>query len=125
MTPKENEPQLNQANCFMYQKAYEDNNEINHCKVRDYCHYADKYRAAVNGSSSLKYKISCDITVFLQTESSYDYRYFEINSTAIRFEDIGVVYDFAVSTPYGCQKSFKKIQNRQNLQRFLSYMKPS
>ena len=83
LTPKENESNHNQTNCFICQKASEDNNNINHCKVGDYCHYADRSRAPANSSNSLSYKISSDITVFLQTGSSYDNKFFKKIATRL------------------------------------------
>ena len=50
---------------------------------------------------------------FLSTSlarSSYDYNFLKINSEAIKFKEIRILYDLAVSTHVGPQKSFNKIE---------------
>ena len=40
--------------------------DINYQKVRDHCHYTEKYRGAAHSICSLKFKVSNEISVVFQ-----------------------------------------------------------
>ena len=44
-------------------------------KVRDYCHYREKYRGAAHSICNLRYKISKEIPVVFHNGSTYDYHF--------------------------------------------------
>ena len=45
LTNKEYKSYLNQTNCHIYKKRFEDKypNDKKYCRVRDHCHYTGKY----------------------------------------------------------------------------------
>ena len=82
MTPltKEEEDNYNKENiCYICKK------EFNNDKVRDHCHFTDKYRGAAHNTCNLRYKIPKNIPVIFHNGSTYDYR-FIIKELACEFE---------------------------------------
>ena len=65
----------------------EDERYHNYRKVRDHCHYAEKYRGAVHSICNLKYKAPKEIPVIFHNGSKYDY-HFIINELAKGIDDI-------------------------------------
>ena len=57
----------------------------NYGKVRDHCHYADKYRDATYSVCNLKFNMPNKIPVVFHNDSNYDYR-FIITEVANEFE---------------------------------------
>ena len=56
----------------------------NYCKVRDYCHYTEKYRGAVHSICNLKYSVP-KRPIVLYNGSNYDY-HFNIKELAEGFK---------------------------------------
>ena len=56
---------LNETNCNICKKRFEDNytNDKKYCRVRDHWHYIGKYRDAAHSISNLKYSIPIEILV--------------------------------------------------------------
>ena len=54
-------------------------------KVRDHCHYTEKYRGAAHDICNLRYKITKEIPVVLYNGPTYDY-HFIIKELAEEFE---------------------------------------
>ena len=69
----------------MQKKFSSDDNNKKYHKVRDYCHYAGKYRGAAHDICNLRYKILKEILVAFHNGSTYDY-YFIIKELAEEFE---------------------------------------
>ena len=47
----------------------------NYRKVRDYYHYADKYRGAAHSNFNLKFNVPDEIPVVFHEDSSYNYHF--------------------------------------------------
>ena len=58
---------------------------INYRKVRDYCHYAGKYRGAAHSICNLKFNVPNEIPVVFHNGSNYDY-HFIVKALANEFE---------------------------------------
>ena len=59
MTDEENEPYEKQKVCHICKKKFNtDKNDKNHHKVRDHCHYREKFRGAAHNICNLKYRTS-------------------------------------------------------------------
>ena len=56
LTKKEEENYNNQKVCYICKKEF-DKSDKKHHKVRDHCHYTDKYRGAAHNICNLRYKI--------------------------------------------------------------------
>ena len=54
-------------------------------KVKDHCHYTEKYRGAAHNICNLRYKIPTEIPVVFHNSSAYDY-HFIIKELAEEFE---------------------------------------
>ena len=68
---KEEEDNYNKENiCYICKKYF--NNDM---KVRDHCHFTDKYRGAAHNTCNLIYKIPKNIPVFFHNGSTYDYHF--------------------------------------------------
>ena len=72
------------SNIFKKGFSTDDNNKQYH-KVRDHCHYTEKYREAAHDIYSLRYKIPKEVPVVLHNGSTYDY-HFMIKKIAEEFE---------------------------------------
>ena len=67
---KEEEDNYNKENiCHICKK------EFNNDKVRDHCHFTDKYRGAAHNMCNLRYKIPKNIPVIFHNGSTYDYHF--------------------------------------------------
>ena len=68
--------------CYICKKEFDDNdNNKKQQKVRDHCHYTDKYRGAAHNICNLRYKIP----IVFHNGSTYDY-HFIIKELAKEFE---------------------------------------
>ena len=70
----------------------EDKRYKNYRKVRDHCHYTDKYRGAARSICNLKYKVPKEIPVVFHNGSKYDY-HFIINELAKGIDGITCLGD--------------------------------
>ena len=72
--------------CYICKKRFstDDNNKKYH-KVKDHCHYTEKYRGAAHDICNLRYKTPKEIHVVFHNGSTYDY-YFIIKELAEEFE---------------------------------------
>ena len=76
--------------CYICKKVFNtDKNDRNafklYHKVRDHCHYTEKFRGATHNICNLRYKISKEIPVVFHNGSTYDY-HFIIKELAKEFE---------------------------------------
>ena len=60
--------------CYICKKEFDKSNKKNY-KVRDHCHYTDKYRRAAHNICNLRYKTLKEIPVVLYNGSTYDYHF--------------------------------------------------
>ena len=60
--------------CYICKKEF-DKNYKKHYKVRDHCHYTEKYRGAAHDICNLRYKIPKEIPVVFHNRSTYDYHF--------------------------------------------------
>ena len=44
LTPEDNKSNLEKGNCYICQEEFGDNDNTKQRKVRDHCHYTNKYR---------------------------------------------------------------------------------
>ena len=78
-----------QKNCYICKKGFstdDDNDNKKYHKIRDHCHYTEKYRGAAHSVSTLRYKTPKEIPVTFHNGSTYDY-HFIIKKLAKEFED--------------------------------------
>ena len=77
MIPLTKEEKINyneQEICYICKKEF-DNNDKKHYRVRDHCHYTEKYRGAAHNICNLRYKIPKEIPVVFYNGSTYDYHF--------------------------------------------------
>ena len=60
--------------CYICKKEF-DKSDKKHHKVRDHCHYTDKYRGAAHNICNLRYKVPKEIPVVFHNSSTYDYHF--------------------------------------------------
>ena len=60
--------------CYICKKEF-NNNEKKNYKVRDHCHYTDKYRGAAHNICNLRYKVPKEIPIVFYNGSIYDYHF--------------------------------------------------
>ena len=66
----------NEKLCHICEKEFcADNNNKEMRKVRDHCHYTEKYRGAAHSKCNLNYKIIKEIPVLFHHGSVYDYHF--------------------------------------------------
>ena len=56
-----------------------------YCKVRDHCHYIEKYRGTAHNICNLRYKIPKEIIIVFHNGSTYNY-HFIINELTEEYE---------------------------------------
>ena len=64
--------------CYIYGKRFlkEFTNDKNYWKVRDHCHFTDKYKGASHSICNLRFNVPNEIpVVFHNNGSNYDYHY--------------------------------------------------
>ena len=57
---------------YFIKKLFKD---INYQKIRDYCHYTDKYRCPAHSIYNLKFNVPNEVPVVLYNGSKYDYHF--------------------------------------------------
>ena len=60
--------------CYICKKEFDKSNK-KHYKVRDHCHYTEKYRGKAHNICNLRYKIPKEIPVVFHNGSIYDYQF--------------------------------------------------
>ena len=78
---EENESHEDQKFCYICKKRFTSGNK----KVRDHCHFTEKYRGAAHNKCNINYKISKNIPVVFHNGSTYD-NHFLIKELAKGFE---------------------------------------
>ena len=86
LTTKEEIYHNRQKVCYICKKEF-DNNDKKQQKVRDHCHYTEKYRGAAHNICNLRYKVAKEIPVVFYNGSTYDY-HFIINELVKEFKGI-------------------------------------
>ena len=71
LTEEENKSYENQKRCYICKKRFTKDNK----KVRDHCHYTEKYRGAAHNICKLRYKTQKEIPVVFHNASTYDYHF--------------------------------------------------
>ena len=59
----------------IYVKKEFDKDDKKHYKVRNHCHYTEKYRGAGHNRCNLRYKIPKEIPIVFHNGSTYDYHF--------------------------------------------------
>ena len=88
LTNEEKKIHREQKVCYICKKGFstdDDDNKRYH-KVRDHCHYTEKYRGAAHNICNLRYKTPKEIPVVFHNGSTYDY-HFIIKDLEEEFED--------------------------------------
>ena len=80
LTDKENESYEKQKICHICKKEFsidkDDENMFKlYHKVRDHCHYTEKFRGAAHNICNLKYKTPKEIPIVFHNGSIYDYNF--------------------------------------------------
>ena len=60
--------------CYICKKEFNINDEKNY-KVRNHCHYREKYRGAAHNICNLRYKVPKEIPIVFHNGSTYDYHF--------------------------------------------------
>ena len=60
--------------CYICKKEFDTSDKKNY-KVRDHCHYTNKYRGAALNICNLRYKIPKEIPVVFNNGCTYDYHF--------------------------------------------------
>ena len=85
LTYEENKSYKKQKICYISKKGFStDDDNKKHHKVRDHCHYTEKYRGVAHDIWNLRYKTPKEIHVIFQNGSTYDY-HFLVNELAKEF----------------------------------------
>ena len=69
--------------CYICEKEF--STDKKYCKVRDHCHYTEKFRGAAHNNYNLRYKTPKKIPIVFHNGSTYDY-HFIIKQLAIEFK---------------------------------------
>ena len=86
LTDEETEFYKNQKICYTCKKEFStDKNDKDYRKVRDYCHYTEKFRGAAHNKCNLNYIIPKESPIVFHNGSAYDY-HFIIEQLAIEFK---------------------------------------
>ena len=78
LTNEETESYKKQEVCYICKKefsAYDDDDNENCYKVRDHCHYAEKFRGTAHIICNLRYKTPKEIPIIFHNGSTYDYHF--------------------------------------------------
>ena len=59
---------------FFYDEDEESKFKLYH-KVRDHCHYTEKFRGAAHSICNLKYKVPKEIPIAIHNELTHDYHF--------------------------------------------------
>ena len=74
LTTKEKIYHNKQKICYVCKKEFNNNDKKNY-KVKDHCHYTDKYRGAAHNICNLRYKVPKEIPIVFHNGSTYDYHF--------------------------------------------------
>ena len=74
LTRKEEKKHNKQQVCYICKKGFSTDDKKYH-KVKDHCHYTEKYRGAAHDICNLRYKIPKQIPVVFHNGSTYDYHF--------------------------------------------------
>ena len=74
LTTKEKIYHNKQKICYVCKKEFNNNDKKNY-KVRDHCHYTDKYKGAAHNICNLRYKVPKEIPIVFHNGSTYDYHF--------------------------------------------------
>ena len=80
---EETESYEKQKFCHICKKEFSTNKK--YYKVRDHCHYTEKFRGVTHKNCNLRYKIPKEIPIMFHNGSTYDY-HFVIKELAIEFK---------------------------------------
>ena len=76
LTKKEEKHHNKQKVCYICKKEFDtDDSDKKHHKVKDYCHYARKYRGTAHNICNLRYRILKEIPVVFHNGSTYAYHF--------------------------------------------------
>ena len=75
LTTKEEIYHNKQEICYICKKEFNNNDDKKQQKVRDHCHYTEKYRGAAHNICNLRYKVPKEIPVVFHNGSTYDYHF--------------------------------------------------
>ena len=76
LTKKEEKHHNKQKVCYIYKKEFNtDDSDKKHQKVKDHCHYTEKYRGAAHNICNLRYRTPKEIPIVFHNGSSYDYHF--------------------------------------------------
>ena len=67
-----------------------------HHKVRDHCHYTEKFRGAAHNIFNLRYKVPKEIPVVFHNGSTYDNHFIIIESSYPAYLDANNLYGWAM-----------------------------
>ena len=88
LTKKENKSYKEQKICHIWEKKFcmdkDDGNYKNRKKVKDHCHYTEKFRGAAHSKCNLNYKVPKDVPIIIHN-AIYD-THFIINQLAEEFK---------------------------------------
>ena len=73
LTNEEKESYKNQKVCYICEKEFSTDKKDQ--KVRDHCHYTEKYKGAARNGCNLRYKIPKEIPLVFHNGSTYDYHF--------------------------------------------------
>ena len=87
LTGEENKFYEKQKVCYICEKEFctDDDDNKQYQKVRDHCHYTEKFRGAAHSICNIRYKTPKEIPVVFHNGSIYDY-YFIIKQLAKEFD---------------------------------------
>ena len=88
LTKKENKSYKEQKICHIWEKKFcmdkDDGNYKNRKKVKDHCHYTEKFKGAAHSKCNLNYKVPKDVPIIIHN-AIYD-THFIINQLAEEFK---------------------------------------
>ena len=76
LTKKEEKKHNKQKVCYICKKGFSSEySDKEYHKVKDHCHYSEKYRGAAHDICNLRYKTPKEIPVGFRNGSTYDYHF--------------------------------------------------
>ena len=74
LTNEQQKSDENAKNCYICKEKFEDNHvkDKKYCKVRDHCHYTDKYTDFAHSICNLKFSVPKEIPIVSHNGSNYD-----------------------------------------------------
>ena len=110
------EPKLNQdaTACYIYGERFSKKfvKDSNSRKVRDHCHFKDKYRDAAHSICNSRFNVPNEIPIVFHVRSNYDYK-FIIKELAKEFEGkseyLGEITEKYKTFPFLIEKEIGKV----------------